>query len=140
MLRGEVETVYADDDIRAIEVSGNTALYKGDYKITRSMPPGGDGTWALFNMVNDPGETTDLRDVEPAIMTDMLSAYGEYAQEVGVLEMPEGYHSLEQILDNTTARLLKQYRWQLIGVLVLFAAFLYGLYRAARIIWGRLRA
>lgn len=140
ILRGHTDAVYAPDDIRAIEVSGNTALYKGDYKITRSMPPGGDGTWGLFNMVEDPGETTDLREIKPDIMQDMLAAYDLYAQEVGVLEMPEGYHSLEQILDNTTSRLLKQYRWQLIGIGVVLIGLIYALYRLVRFVWTRARA
>jgi len=140
VLRGDAETVYGPDDIRAIEVSGNSALYKGDYKITRTMPPSGDGTWHLFNMVTDPGETTDLSEAEPEIMNDMLAAYANYAEQVGVLPMPEGYNSLEQILHNTTARLLKQYRWHLIGIGVLFLFLLYGLYRGVRAIWTRVRA
>ncbi|MEO1323380.1 MAG: hypothetical protein AAFV59_10275 [Pseudomonadota bacterium] len=134
VLRGDVETVYAHDDIRAIEVSGNTALYKGDYKITRSMPPAGDATWALFNMRTDPGETSDLREMEPEMLAEMLAAYDDYARQVGVLEMPEGYHSLEQILDNTTPRLLKQYRWHLVGIALLFLILAYAIYRGVRLL------
>ena len=36
VINGKAQSVYSDDDIRAIEVSGNSALYKGDYKILRS--------------------------------------------------------------------------------------------------------
>ncbi|MEM8562894.1 MAG: arylsulfatase [Pseudomonadota bacterium] len=137
VMRGEVESVYGPDDIRAIEVSGNSALYKGDYKITRSMPPAGDGQWRLFNMADDPGETVDLSAVKPAEMAAMLEAYRAYAQEMGVLDMPTGYHSLQQILDNTTPRLLAQYRWYLIGMGVAFLILLYGLYRMIRAIFSR---
>lgn len=132
VLRGEAESVYGTDDIRAIEVSGNSALYKGDYKITRSMPPAGDATWRLFNMAVDPGETMDLSDSEPEILQDMLAAYAGYAQEVGVLEMPEGYHSLEQILENSLPRLLQHYGGYLVLIGVIFLALLYGLYRGIR--------
>ncbi|MEO1188039.1 MAG: arylsulfatase [Pseudomonadota bacterium] len=137
VLRGDVDSVYGPDDIRAIEVSGNSALYKGNYKITRSMPPAGDGTWRLFNMVTDPGETTDLSSAEPDVLAELLAAYATYAQEMGVLEMPEGYNSLEQILDNSMPRLLAQYGWvlALIGVIVL--VLLYGLYRIARLVMKR---
>ena len=137
VLRGEVASVYGPDDIRAIEVSGNSALYKGDYKITRSMPPAGDGTWRLFNMVTDPGETRDLSSIEPDVLADLLAAYATYAQEMGVLEMPEGYHSLEQILDNSMPRLLAQYGWILALIGVVFLVVLYGLYRAGRFILKR---
>ncbi|MEP1142141.1 MAG: arylsulfatase [Henriciella sp.] len=139
VIRGEVESVYADDDIRAIEVSGNSALYKGEHKITRSMPPAGDGTWRLFNMTIDPGETNDLSEAEPEVLADLLSAYQVYADEMGVLEMPAGYNSVEQILDNVLPRMMKQYRWYLIGFGLVLLALLYGLYRGVRMIWTRTR-
>lgn len=137
VLRGEVESVYASDDIRAIEVSGNSALYKGDYKITRTMPPAGDGTWRLFNMRRDPGETVDLSAAEPEILADMLTAYSDYAEQVGVLEMPDGYHSLDQILENTSQRLRKQYGGYLLLIGGVFLILLYGLYRALRLVVKR---
>ncbi|MEM7327677.1 MAG: arylsulfatase [Pseudomonadota bacterium] len=140
VLRGEQASVYGPGDIRAIEVSGNSALYKDGYKITRSMPPVGDGTWRLFNMDVDPGETLDLRDVEPAVFADLISAYGDYAAEMGVLEMPKGYDSLVQIESNTRARLVKQHGW----LLLLFAFLLFGLiylaYRGVRTFVTRVRA
>lgn len=132
VLRGEVESVYGPDDIRAIEVSGNSALYKGDYKITRSVPPVGDGKWRLFNMATDPGETQDISAAEPEVMADMLAEYAAYSAEMGVLEMPEDYHSLQQILENTTERLRKRYGLILILMGVVILGVLYGLYRAIR--------
>lgn len=125
LLTGVSEEVYAADDIRAIEVSGNTALYKGDYKITRSVPPVGDGQWRLFNLALDPGETSDLSEAEPQVLEDLLSEYSAYAARVGVLEMPEGYDSVEQILINTRDRLLSNFPWiyaVLAGIALLLAA------------------
>lgn len=140
VIRGDVESVYGPDDIRAIEVSGNTALYKGDYKITRSMPPVGDGAWRLFNMVTDPGETMDIRSEAPDVFADLLASYETYAQDVGVLEMPEGYHSLEQVLENTQKRMRARYGWILILAGIVFLALLYGLYRGVRWVWTCRRA
>ena len=137
VLRGELASVYGPNDIRAIEVSGNSALYKGDWKITRSMPPVGDAQWRLFNMIEDPGETLDLSAAEPDIMADMLASYAAYADSVGVLEMPEGYNSLEQILKNSTERMRKRYGWMMIVAGLIFLALLYGLYRGVRALWRR---
>ncbi|MEM9310254.1 MAG: arylsulfatase [Pseudomonadota bacterium] len=111
LLKGEAESVYAHDDARAIEVSGNSALYKGEYKITRSVPPVGDGVWRLFNLASDPSETNDLSATEPEVLADLLSEFDAYSERVGVLQMPEGYSSIETILDNTTARTLQFYPW-----------------------------
>ena len=139
VLRGELETVYGDDDIRAIEVSGNSALYKGDYKITRSVPPVGDGTWRLFNMQTDPGETNDLSASQPEVLTDMLAEFATYSAEMGVLEMPDGYNSHKQILENTTARLSKRYGWMVMLAGIIFLALLYAAYRGLRFAFGRIR-
>ena len=111
LLLGEAESVYGENEVRAIEVSGNSALYKGDYKITRSVPPVGDGVWRLFNMATDPGETTDLSDSEPEILADMLKEFDAYSNRVGVLEMPEGYSSIQTVLDNTNKRMMEFYPW-----------------------------
>ena len=111
MLTGEATSVYGEDEVRAIEVSGNSALYKGDYKITRSVLPRGDGKWRLFNLASDPGETTDLSVTEPEIFADMQAEWDAYTQRVGVLEMPGGYDSAEAILTNTRTRMLANYPW-----------------------------
>lgn len=138
VLTGEATSVYGPTDIRAIEVSGNTALYKGDYKITRSVRPVGDGEWKLFNMVRDPGETEDLSATEPEKLAELLSEYDSYAADMGVLEMPDGYDSLEQIEENTQARLQKRYGWILILIGLVFLGLLYGLYRGVRMLLRRL--
>lgn len=109
VLKGETETVYAPNDIRAIEVSGNTALYKGDYKILRSVPPIGDGKWQLFNLSEDPGETRDLSQMEPERLHDLLRDYSRYEISMGVLDMPTGYNSSAQIEANTAKRVQARY-------------------------------
>ena len=111
LISGEAESVYGADEVLAIEVSGNSALYKGDYKITRSVKPRGDGKWRLFNLASDPGETTDLSESEAELFAEMLGEWDAYTKRVGVLEMPEGYDSVQQILNNTAARLLDNYPW-----------------------------
>ena len=120
VLRGEKESVYSEDDVRVIEVSGNTALYKGDYKITRSIPPIGDGRWRLFNMNVDPGETVDIRSTSTEVFNELLAEYQRYAAEMGVLEMPPGYDSFAQVDKNATERWLKNN----VMLLVIFGSFL----------------
>lgn len=116
VLGGEVASVYGPGEARAVEVSGNSALYLGDYKITRSVPPVGDNRWRLYNLARDPGETTDLSTSEPAVKARLLAEYDAYAARVGVLPMPEGYDSMAQVSRNIGARLLSNYPW-LYGVL-----------------------
>ena len=132
VLRGETDHVYGADEPIGMEVSGNSALYKGDYKITRHVPPRGDASWQLYNMVEDPGETRDLSDTLPEKKAELLADYAAYAARVGVLEMPEGYDSSEQITANTLAKLRKQYGWVMIVIGLIFLVLLYALWRVIR--------
>ncbi|MDX1736465.1 MAG: sulfatase-like hydrolase/transferase, partial [Halioglobus sp.] len=82
------------------EFSGNAALFHGDYKIVRNLPPAGDGRWRLFNTLLDPGETRDLGEKEPARLREMQSAYASYASRAGVLPMPDDYSLGRQVIIN----------------------------------------
>ncbi len=139
VLNGELDSVYAANDVRAIEVSGNSALYKGDYKITRSMPPVGDGQWRLFNLSLDPGETRDLSEAEPAILADLLEEFASYSQRVGVLDMPEGYDTASQVRSNTTSRMLENYPWLylvLAGIIVALLVLIWTAWRGFKRLGG----
>ena len=65
LLEGSATEIYADDEAIGMEVSGNSALIKGDYKLSRNSPPHGDNIWRLYNLAADPGESQDLRALQP---------------------------------------------------------------------------
>jgi arylsulfatase A-like enzyme len=82
------------------EFSGNAALFHGDYKIVRNLPPAGDGHWRLFNIALDPGETRDLAQEQPARLQEMQAAYTSYASRSNVLPMPDDYSLGRQVMIN----------------------------------------
>ena len=118
LLSGTQAAVYQPGDVIGMEVSGNSAVLKGRWKITRNQKPHGDGQWRLYDIEADPGETTDLRLEQPDVFADMLNEYQAYSARVGVLEVPEGYNSLKEITRNTMARQLKAYWMQLVVLLI----------------------
>tara|TARA_B110000208_G_scaffold145691_1_gene175753 strand:+ start:1393 stop:2916 length:1524 start_codon:yes stop_codon:yes gene_type:complete len=59
LLEGSTSAIYGDDEAIGMEVSGNSALIRGDYKLTRNTPPHGDNIWRLYNLAVDPGEIND---------------------------------------------------------------------------------
>ena len=115
LLSGAADAIYGPDEPIAMEVSGNSALILGDYKITRNQKPWGDARWRLYNIKTDPGETTDLAAAAPDIMQALLTAYDTYAADMGVLPVPDGYDSHKVLTRNTQMRQLKSYWW--IGVI-----------------------
>jgi arylsulfatase A-like enzyme len=102
-----------------LEVSGNAAFYRGDFKIARNAHPEGDGLWHLYNIAQDPAESIDLSQSQKAVLHEMIAGYAEYQRENGVLEMPDNYAIEKQIVHNTNRRLLTRY-WPF--ALLLFSA------------------
>ena len=110
------------DEAIVIEVSGNAAVVKGDYKLTRNQKPHGDGQWRLYNILQDPGETTDLSAGLPDVRENLLAEYAAYSARVGVLEVPEGYDSIAEVTRHTLERQRAQYGpWILTGGAALIA-------------------
>ena len=101
VLTGQADRVYPQDTPLGYELSGNAALFKGDLKLVRNLPPVGDGQWHLYDLRTDPGETQDLRDAQPQIYAQMQADYATYARDHGVLAMPEGYNPTRQVLINS---------------------------------------
>ncbi|MEZ6011579.1 MAG: arylsulfatase [Hyphomonas sp.] len=129
ILSGSADAVYGPDDAIGIEVSGNSAILKGQWKITRNQKPHGDGQWRLYNIEQDPGETKDLSQEEPEVFADLLAEYDAYSKRVGVIEVPEGYDSLKEITRNTMARQLKAYWMQLVVLLAIIGGVLWLAFR-----------
>lgn len=116
LLSGEADTVYGADEPVGIEVSGNAALYRGPWKIVRNLQPWGDGAWRLFNLEDDPGETTDLAAQHPELFRELQADYAAYAERVGVLDVPEGYNSVTQVEKNMRAAVLQRNLPRIIGI------------------------
>ncbi|WP_295875083.1 arylsulfatase [uncultured Zhongshania sp.] len=98
--RGEVDQVYTESDYIGYELGGNAALFQGSYKIVKNRGPVGDSEWHLFNIVDDPGETNDLREAMPDKVADLLEHYHQYAAENGVLDVPANFNGTTQVAIN----------------------------------------
>ena len=98
LAKGNASYVYSEEDAIGMEAAAQAALFRGDYKITRNNPPYGDGQWRLYNLKKDPGETQDLTKTRPQLFDSLMSDYVDYAKDVGVLEMPEDYNAIHEVL------------------------------------------
>ena len=135
VLTGRSASVHGDTPL-GYELSGNAALFRGDYKLVRNLAPTGDGRWRLFDLKTDPGETRDLAAAMPKRFAAMLADYRAYAKANGVLDMPAGYTADEQI--NRYAfehqgkpRLIRLGLW-IGGLVLLLSAFVWNWRRRRR--------
>jgi arylsulfatase A-like enzyme len=99
-LQGQVQHVHPADKAIGYELSGNQAVFKGDLKLIKNIPPVGDGLWHLYDIRNDPGETKDLQSQMPDVFIAMQADYAAYAKANGVLAMPADYDPMQQVLIN----------------------------------------
>lgn len=118
VLQGRAQQVYGPDDPVSLEASGQSAVFKGDFKLMRNLDLYGDGVWRLHNIVLDPGETRDLTADQPAMVAGMLQDYEDFSAQYGVLPMPPGYSGEKQIADAATQQIVEKYAATLLlGVL-----------------------
>lgn len=140
LLIGETDRVYRPDEAVGIETSGQAALYRGDFKLVRNMPPHGDGVWRLFDLAADPGETHDISEERQQLMRELLHEYRLYANRVGVLELPEGYQVEQEIAANIARKMISFYwGWLLFGFAMLLLGA-WGAWMGLRWLIGRARS
>ncbi|MDB5704527.1 MAG: arylsulfatase [Sphingomonas bacterium] len=125
MLTGAADTVHPDTQPIGYELSGNAAIFRGDYKLVKNLPPTGTGEWHLYDIVRDPGETRDLAAAMPGLFRTMQADYAAYAARDRVLPMPAGYTAEQQITTNgfnnsVRPKLLRALPWVLALVLLPF--------------------
>jgi len=96
LLEGTSGEVHAASEPVGYEAAGGAALYRGDDKLVRSVPPYGDRTWRLYDLARDPMESHDLSQSEPTLLQSMLADYAAYAKKNGVIEVPPNYNVIKQ--------------------------------------------
>ncbi len=81
----EDEKIRDPGDWTGWELFGNRAIRQGDWKLLWLCEPFGTGQWQLFNLRDDPGETTDVSAQNAAIRDELAGHWTEYAERNGVI-------------------------------------------------------
>ena len=119
VIAGNATRVRSPDEVLGYELSGNFALFKGDYKLLSNLAPVGDGKWHLYNLATDPGETKDLQNEMPELFQSMQVDYAKWAKANGVLAMPAGYDPIQQVIINSLVFVYwPRYQWHLFGLVL----------------------
>ncbi|MFY2824554.1 arylsulfatase [Ruegeria sp. MALMAid1280] len=100
VLSGALDTVRNEDNPVGYELAGSSAVFKGRYKLSQNPPPKGTGEWELYDTIADPSEISNLAADMPDLVAEMQAFFDEYAEEVNLVPVPEGYNPLEQTVIN----------------------------------------
>ena len=123
-LAGSNTENYMETESIGLEVTGNSALFKGNFKIVRNRPPNGSNTWNLYNLSNDPGETLDLAQLMPEKLDELIKDYEVYVKKNGVIELPQDYQWAKEMTANTFKRLYLPFFYKIIAFVGLTIAIL----------------
>ena len=85
VLVGSAQQVYGESDLVGGEMGNGKWMRQGRYKAVSIAPPYGPGTWQLYDVVSDPGETTNLAEKQPEKLSELIAAWDSYARDVGVV-------------------------------------------------------
>ncbi|MYF68704.1 MAG: arylsulfatase [Proteobacteria bacterium] len=85
LLRDPQVDVHGDDEVLGLELWGRIAVRKGDWKLLKTEPPFRQDRWYLYNVRNDPGETTDLAGQMPEKLEEMEAAWEQFRELSNVL-------------------------------------------------------
>jgi arylsulfatase len=85
LLAGTRDEVYGADEFVGGEMQNGKWMRQGDFKAASVAPPYGSGTWHLYDLSKDPGETRDLSKEKPEILKRLQAAWNRYAEDVGVV-------------------------------------------------------
>ena len=83
---GAQKDTYAKDTPIGGEMINGKWMRKGDYKAVLVAKDFGPGTWKLYNVTKDPGETRDLSKEQPAVLQELKAAWDQYANDVGIVQ------------------------------------------------------
>ncbi len=115
--------VYGKEEGVGLEVANSSAYFLNGYKIVKNNIPLGDNNWHLYHIASDPGETNDIASKHPVLFQKMLSAYQDYAEAVGVIQMPEGYSAVGEVGKKSIVAVLKSVFPYLEGVIIFITLF-----------------
>jgi arylsulfatase A-like enzyme len=79
VFQGKTASIHPDDGM-GWELFEMKAYIKGNWKILRLPKPFGTGEWQLFDLANDPAETTDLSSQHPQTKDSLITMWNEYAR------------------------------------------------------------
>ena len=85
VLSGEATFVHDDDYVTVLFHWNHAALRQGKWKLVNSVLPFSASNFELFDMEADPGETTNLAEVEPEKYESLLALWRTKRRELGII-------------------------------------------------------
>ena len=83
--------IHPETSAHGWEVAGSAGLRRGRFKITFVPRPKGPQKWQLYDILDDPGEVSDLRETKLELFEELHGLWLDYKQRVGVVGVAGEY-------------------------------------------------
>jgi arylsulfatase len=87
-LAGETEVVHGDDYVTTLAYQQRAFVRQGNWKLMTLEQPFDERDFALYNLADDPGETTDLSAQNPEKRAALLQLWRRERRALGIT-LPE---------------------------------------------------
>jgi arylsulfatase A-like enzyme len=84
-LAGESESVHDDSYVTTLYHAGRAYLRQGDWKIVNLEAPFAEADFELFNLAEDPGETTNLAESHPDKYEELITLWRKERVMLGIV-------------------------------------------------------
>jgi arylsulfatase len=88
LLNNSATTVHDDEYVTTLYHRGRAFLRQGDWKISNLEPPFDEAKFELFNLAEDPGESTDVAADHPQKFEELLDLWRRERKRLGIV-LPE---------------------------------------------------
>ena len=85
LMSGQSDRVHDDDYITTLYHRGRAFLRQGPWKIVTLDAPFDEADFQLFNVIDDPGETTDLKDTEAEKYAELIQLWRSERKRLGIV-------------------------------------------------------
>lgn len=90
VLNDKARSVYPAEFVYADELSGNSYVRKGSWKLLYQTSPLGSAQWELYDLSVDRAEINNLADDYPEKVSELRGLFDDYATRVGLIPFIEG--------------------------------------------------
>jgi arylsulfatase len=87
-LAGEADAVHDDAYVTILMQQQRAFIRRGDWKLVSNEQPFDERAFALYNVAEDPGETTDLSETRPDVREALVDLWRAERRAAGIV-LPE---------------------------------------------------
>lgn len=90
ILREDIDEIHSQEDTWIVEHHRHVLVRNGDWKLINTGQPLDEAQFQLYNIVNDPTESIDLKTVNPIKYNELLIHWRKFKEDNRIKENPGG--------------------------------------------------